>query len=300
MFSSILLPLDGSALSARAMPFAKRLAQAGGVRLIVVRAHLPVDDDLSLRLEYPGLSLVERAEVERRAAEAEFQLTVDGLRNDGLEVESHFVEGVAADVIFDTAEATRANLIVMSTHGHGGLGRWLYGSVADEVLRRMPVPVLLVSAVCTQTAWAENKPARVVVPLDGSSLASEALRPARDLATALGGEMLLLAVVEPTAVYPDGYLERSIDLRAVETQRASHYLDTVATAQRTASAVPPVSTRVAHGDAAAEICAVAREVGADAIAMGRTGVVAWRGYCWAASRLARFIRRACQYLCIDR
>jgi nucleotide-binding universal stress UspA family protein len=159
----------------------------------------------------------------------------------------------------------------MSTHGHGGLGRWLYGSVADEVLRRMPVPVLLVSAVCTQTAWAENKPARVVVPLDGSSLASEALRPARDLATALGGEMLLLAVVEPTVVYPDGYLERGVDLETVETQQASHYLDTVATAQRTASSVPPVSTRVAHGDAAAEICAVDRAVGADAIAMATHG-----------------------------
>ena len=45
-------------------------------------------------------------------------------------------------------------------HGLGGLGRWLYGSVADEVLRRVPVPVLLVSAVCTQI-WAEDQPLRV-------------------------------------------------------------------------------------------------------------------------------------------
>jgi len=71
MFKSILLPLDGSALSARATPFAKRLASAAGARLIVVRAHLPIDDDLSLRLEYPDLSLAERAEMERRAAETE-------------------------------------------------------------------------------------------------------------------------------------------------------------------------------------------------------------------------------------
>jgi nucleotide-binding universal stress UspA family protein len=240
--------------------------------VIVVRAHLPIDDDLSLRLEYPDLSLAERAEMERRAAETEFQSTVDELRGDGLEVEARFVEGAAADVIFDTAESTRANLIVMSTHGHGGLGRWLYGSVADEVLGRLPVPVLLVSAVCTPTtAWPKDKLARVVVPLDGSRLAAEALRPASDLAVALGGEMLLLAVVEPTAVYPDGYLERSVDLQEAETARANHYLETVAVEQRTASSAPPVSTRVAYGDAADEICGVAREVAADAIAMATHG-----------------------------
>ena len=89
----------------------------------------------------------------------------------------------------------------MSTHGHGGLGRWLYGSVADEVLRRVPVPVLLVSAVCAQT-WAQDQPLRVVAPLDGSDLAEEALGPARDLAATLGNELLLLGVVEPLAVYP--------------------------------------------------------------------------------------------------
>ena len=72
-------------------------------------------------------------------------------------------------------------------------------------------------------------------------------------------------------MYPDGYLERSVDLREAETARAKHYLDTLAAAQRTASSAPPVSTRVAYGDAADEICAVAREVGADAIAMATHG-----------------------------
>ena len=52
-------------------------------------------------------------------------------------MESQFVEGVAADVTVGTAEGARASLVVMSTHGHGGLGRWLYGSVADEVLQEI-------------------------------------------------------------------------------------------------------------------------------------------------------------------
>jgi nucleotide-binding universal stress UspA family protein len=272
MFRSVLVPLDGSALSARALPFAERVAQAAGARLIVVRAHLPVDD-LGLRLEYPELSLGKRADIEREAALAEFQSAIDGLRKDGLDVEAHFVEGAAADVIFDTAASTRANLIVMSTHGHGGLGRWLYGSVADEILRRVPVPILLVSAVCTQT-WAEDQAPRVVVPLDGSDLAEEALGPARDLAVTLGSEMLLLGVVEPIAVYPYQHLEAIGDVGEVQEAQARQYLDNVATKLRAADG-PPVSTRIAHGEAAAQISAVAHEVGDGAIAMathGRSGM----------------------------
>ena len=61
---------------------------------------------------------------------------IDELRADGLDVEAYFVEGVAADVIYETAASTRANLIVMSTHGHGGLGRWLF-SWAAEMRQRL-------------------------------------------------------------------------------------------------------------------------------------------------------------------
>jgi nucleotide-binding universal stress UspA family protein len=272
MFNKVLVPLDGSALSARALPFAKRVATAAGARLIVVRAHLPADD-LGLRLEYPELSLAERADMEREAAQAEFQSVIDGLRKDSLDVEGHFAEGAAADVIYEQAAATRASLIVMSTHGHGGLGRWLYGSVADEVLRRVPVPVLLVSAVCTEM-WAEDQPLRVVVPLDGSDLAAEVLGPARDLAVTLGSELLLLAVVEPIVLYPYRHLEAIGDVAELQEAQARQYLDKVATELRATDA-PAVSTRIVRGDAAAEICSVAREVGAGAIAMathGRSGM----------------------------
>jgi nucleotide-binding universal stress UspA family protein len=211
--------------------------------------------------------------LEREAAQAEFQSVIDGLRKDGLDVEGHFAEGAAADVIYEQAAATRASLIVMSTHGHGGLGRWLYGSVADEVLRRVPVPVLLVSAVCTQI-WAEHQPPRVVVPLDGSDLAEEALGPARDLAVTLGSELLLLAVVEPIAVYPYEHLEAIGDVAEVQEAQAGQYLDKLV-AELRISGGPAVSTRIVHGDAAAQICSVAREVGAGAIAMathGRSGM----------------------------
>lgn len=272
MFKSVLVPLDGSSLAARALPFARHVAHSAGARVIAVRAHLPAPG-LGARLEHPELSLVAGADIEREAAHAEFQSAVVGLRNDGLTVEPHFVEGAAADVIYETASSTRANLIVMSTHGRSGLGRWLYGSVAEEVLRRVPVPMLLVSAVCRQT-WAEDRPSQVLVPLDGSDEAEKALSPARDLALTLGSELLLLSVVEPIAVYPYRHLEAIGDLAEIQEAEAEQYLGQVATKLRTADGVA-VSTRITHGEAAAQICAVAREVDAAAIAMfthGRSGL----------------------------
>jgi nucleotide-binding universal stress UspA family protein len=273
MFKNILVPLDGSALAARALPFAKRLARAGGARLIVVRAYLPADDPLLLRVEHPELSAAERADVDRETATAEFQSAVGELRADGLDVEDRFIEGKAAEVIFATAKATWANLIVMSTHGRSGLGRVVYGSVSDEVLRRVPVPVLVVPGGCTPV-WTDEQPERVLVPLDGSSLSAEALWPARDLAATLGGGMLLLAVIEPAAVYPYEPPEAIADLEETDVARAEQYLERVS-AELRSSGAPPISTRIAYGGAAEQICAVACAAGVGAIAMashGRGGV----------------------------
>ena len=114
----------------------------------------------------------------------------------------------------------------------------------------------------------------MVVPLDGSDLAEEALGPARDLAVTLGSELLLLAVVEPIAVYPYQHLEAIGDVAEVQEAQAEQYLHKVA-AELRAKDGPAVSARIAHGDAAAQICAVAREVGVGAIAMathGRSGM----------------------------
>jgi nucleotide-binding universal stress UspA family protein len=105
----------------------------------------------------------------------------------------------------------------------------LYGGVADEILRRVPVPVLLVSAVCTGT-WAEDLPLLpVIVPVDGSERAERALRPARDLAVSLGSELLLLSVVEPIAVYPYRHLEAIEAGGKLQEAQAAHYLAQVAT-----------------------------------------------------------------------
>jgi nucleotide-binding universal stress UspA family protein len=270
MFTAILLPLDGSTLSARAVPFAQQLAKPGQSRLVVVRAHLPSDDDLDQRIKYPDKSRAERAEVELHEAQTEFQAHCTQLCESGCVVEPRFVEGPAADAICETARAVQANLVVMSTHGRSGFGRWLYGSVADAVLRRLPIPILLISAVCSRV-WSVEKPKRILVPLDGSSLATEVLPAAADLATSLGGaEIMLLAVIESRlGLYPGAALQGVSDSVQAQAQ-AEAYLQSVAR-EMAASAPGPVTSRVAYGDAAPMITSVAHTAEVDAIAIATHG-----------------------------
>ena len=235
-----------------------------------MRAHLPSDDDLDLRLKYPDKSRAKRAELELHEAQAEFRAECTRLCDSGYAVEPRFVEGAAADAMYETARDVQADLVVMSTHGRSGFGRWLYGSVADEVLRRLAIPVLLISAVCSRV-WSVEKPKRILVPLDGSSLATEALPAAVDLATRFGGaEIVLLAVVgSGMGLYPGAAL-RDVPDTAREKAQAAAYMQTVAR-EIAASTPGQVTCRAVYGDAAPMIASVAQAAEADAIAIATHG-----------------------------
>lgn len=111
-------------------------------------------------------------------------------------VETHTSRGDApAESIISSARLHDANLIVMTTHGRTGPGRWIFGSVAEAVVARSRVPVML------QRAWDPGRRSlllsghpRLLVPLDGSSFAEAALPVAAGLADDIGAELLLLGV----------------------------------------------------------------------------------------------------------
>ena len=89
------------------------------------------------------------------------------------------------------------------TGGTSGIGRWVYGSVADQIMRQADIPIVLVPAHC-QLPWTDQQLHRIVVPLDGSDFAEEALGPACDLARALEAEIVLMhVIVPPTYTYAD-------------------------------------------------------------------------------------------------
>lgn len=184
---TILVPLDGSPLGEIALPYAAVLARAAGGRLVLVRAATDA--------------------VARRLASGEIAAAAERLWKGGLEVEAHVRHGRAQRIILDAARRWDADLVAMSTHGGSGAGRWLYGSVADHVLRHSPVPVLLVPAAC-ELLWPvrpelrTRRPPRILVTLDGSEMAESVLGVACAVAAALEAELHLVRVVPRPALLP--------------------------------------------------------------------------------------------------
>jgi nucleotide-binding universal stress UspA family protein len=267
MLNTILVPLDGSALAERALPFAARVCRASRGRLVLVRAALDVNLwtlDLG-DAPYPAL---DQGPSELELARAELAEVAERLRDEGLSVETRLVEDDPMHAIRQVAQQTGTHLIVMATHGRSGLGRWIYGSVADRIMRHADVPVLLVPAGA-EAHWTEEHPRRVLVALDGSELARTALGPALELAAVLEAEVVLLQVViPPSYIYPTAYpyLGPHLEEALAESKR---YLVTLANELSTQGR--RVGVRTAVGFPASTIAAVAREEGADLVAMATHG-----------------------------
>ncbi len=252
-FSSILIPLDGSALSERALPYAVRLARSRESRIVLVRATDPGHDHVD--------GLVE--------AEAYLESIAQRVGKAGVRAEPAAPTGEAAPTILSEIELRDCDLVVMSTHGRSGLGRWIYGSVADRVLRRADVPVLLVPATCDRP-WPPRESLRLTVTLDGSHLAFSVLEPARRLATALQAELQLLQVVVPPmeGVYADAMPYTPFD-RDAEQAAARAGLEEVARDLRAHGL--RVTTHAAVGRPAATIAHLALAHGSHLIAMATHG-----------------------------
>ena len=178
MTQPILVPLDGSQLAEQALPYAQKLAEPG-CQLILLEVGQD-DDDLGL--------------LDRHADScARLETAV----------------GDPAEQILQVARDLNVGLIVMTTHGRGALGRWAFGSVADAVTRTSPVPVLVVRP---QRGDTEIAPViqRVVVPLDGSPLAEEALPTATSLAQRLHVPVHLVTAIDVIEIMPTVAFDASL------------------------------------------------------------------------------------------
>jgi nucleotide-binding universal stress UspA family protein len=155
-FDKVLVPLDGSTLAEAALWKAAEMADGGTVSLLrAAEAHtLPGADPVDAQVTAVR-------EAEEYLASAAKRLRATGVKN----VETHVWYGPPASAIVEAAQAQKADLIVMSTHGRSGLGRLVLGSVAESVLRGTRAPILVVRA--------ESAP---VEPLQGAKPAKEAAR----------------------------------------------------------------------------------------------------------------------------
>lgn len=199
MFRQILIPLDGSPVAEQVVPLAKMLVLRFQSAVVLLRVIEPIH----ARRRAEGEVFRDDDQVELlRGSALEYLETVHHDFAAGISVEREVRVGSPATVILDLAESAPVDLIAMATHGHTGLQRWVYGSVADKVLSSARLPILLVRASERPRAFGPIK--RILVPLDGSTLAERALIPARQLAKAFDAEVLLLRVWEPSTYVPDG------------------------------------------------------------------------------------------------
>jgi nucleotide-binding universal stress UspA family protein len=143
MYSKMLIPLDGSDLSERAIVDARNIAQGTDCELILVQVarsplgKVPVAEGAPIESERTALEVFS-------TAQAYLEKVVSRLKQDGCRTRFQVLEGDPADAIMDFADREKVDIIVMSTHGRSGLSRLLMGSVAEKVARETSYPVLLI------------------------------------------------------------------------------------------------------------------------------------------------------------
>jgi len=142
MYKKILAPLDGSELAERALEHIKIVTEGCRAPKVVLLQVIPWP-------AHPAHALSDeliRSESEKAEAGAKDYLVkvADSLKGDGIAVETDIVHGGPAEEILDYATQNKVDLIVMSTHGRSGVSRWVFGSVAERVLRHSATPVLVI------------------------------------------------------------------------------------------------------------------------------------------------------------
>jgi nucleotide-binding universal stress UspA family protein len=150
----------------------------------------------------------------------------------GVAISSAVLEGPVVPTLADYIRDMGTDLVIMTTHGRGGIRRVWLGSTADELVRGADVPILLVRAMEKSAAERQASLAEILLPLDGSPLAEAALEPAAALAHLWDAEISLVQVVAPVALYGDQPLAFPLgfDDRITEMRRdAAHdYLNDIA------------------------------------------------------------------------
>jgi nucleotide-binding universal stress UspA family protein len=197
MFKSgaVLVPLDGSDLSERALPYAAACAKAFGSRLVLVTAVYIAD--------IPGHDTWSEEELMRpRDVIAEY-LTGVRDRLGAPKTETLVKVGYPHESLLEAADETKASLIVVSSHGRSGLNRWAYGSTAGHLLHASHVPLLVIGKDALEIAPAGFSPKHVLIPLDGSKLAEAALPAGIEAAQAFGAKVSIVRVAPlSTVIFP--------------------------------------------------------------------------------------------------
>lgn len=244
MFNKILVALDGTPEAATVLPLAEKLARVSSAALILARV------TTNYHVDAP-VNIAAREELTRVAARPDLA---------AVPIRTTVLYGEAAEQIIEEARISQADLIMMATHGRGGLARTWLGSVTEGVLAHSPVPVLVLreGVVPPQTLRT------LLVPFDGTPGSVAALAVARELAKATGAEIALVQVIPALPRWGDGW-----DVEpAWEEEARSMAQQTLDWLAQSLAKHGIAAIGYAHiGNVASTIVAATRDAGADLVIM---------------------------------
>jgi nucleotide-binding universal stress UspA family protein len=276
----ILAPVDFSGASDAALRRALDLARRTGAELHVLHAVPgPYPDE---RATFDDLSEDDRTFYRWVWHHADDELTtlLAGITPNGTPLKRVLTGGPPSHVVLDYAEQEGIDLVVMGTHGRRGLRRVVLGSVAEDVLHRTDLPVLVVPEAAPR-----RTPRRVLAPTDFSLTSRLALPLAAEFAALYGADLDLLHVLEPirfAEIIAGTQLAAGLlpELRDEAERHLAALTDSPALAETLSDPEAPIEGgvpartgyHIAEGRAAEAIAATARAQGADVLVMAKRGL----------------------------
>lgn len=277
MFKKVLMPVDGSRRSEAIVLPASQIVAALGGNITVF--HVAEAGRATEAWKATEAGKVDRAAESGQVDQAYLERIVAAVRNLGVaNVDSVEIEGVAAEAITKFSEEQGYDVIAMTTEGRSGVGRMLFGSTADKVLRTTTLPLLLTRPSVSLNPKAQRLISNLLLPLDGSGLAESAIPAAETIAKGLMLPISLLRVVPPLGAVFDG-LEPHVynpKIDAEIAEAADVYLKEID--RRIRADGVPASDLVTNGYAADEIIDLAERTPDTLVVMsthGRGGVSRW-------------------------
>jgi nucleotide-binding universal stress UspA family protein len=266
VYRKLLVPLDGSELAERALPYAKAIAETRDSEVILFTVSIASAEQLD------------------RPMKAYLELKTNELQSQGIKASSAVTYGNVPDAIISFADKNKIDLIIISTHGYSGIKRWVLGSVARKVLYGTSVQVLLIKSKAPKVSQVTLR--KILLPVDGSPFSETPIPFIEQLTTGTDAEIFLTLVCEPPLVpsYGDHPINPTWEKHrdsvwTEEKQQASLYLKKMETklkkkGMRVKSQVIPGEL----GRIAEAILQVGQKEGIDLIAMathGRSAVSRW-------------------------
>lgn len=264
----IVFPTDFSEASLKAFPHARELAKRSDADLTVLYVHLPFADDPYSEAACSDLATHVQGFVKTKFAE----LVKDNSGGPQIELEEMRNISAAAGIL-EYVEDGGADLVVLGTHGHSRIARFLLGSVTEKVVRYSPVPVLTVGP---GREGYRDSPSyeKILVPYDFSEYASSAVEKGLMLSRLYGAKMWIIYVVEQVT-FP-GQIKAWKENVEAEAPNLLEDLRRSLESELDISGVDDVEIQVqigrGDGKAHTSICSFASENEIDLIVMGTYGL----------------------------